>query len=104
MEILPSESPSPSPSPSPSESPSPTAAPTTVAPPPQQPTTQAPAPPPQATEAPAPPPPPPAGGPQQGVHPGAFCSPQGAMGNTVDGTLMQCKPSATDSRNRWRKA
>jgi hypothetical protein len=39
-----------------------------------------------------------------GVHPGAFCSPRGAFGLTNAGTLMQCKPSPTDSRNRWRKA
>jgi hypothetical protein len=40
----------------------------------------------------------------QGVHPGAFCSPGGAYGYTVAGTRMQCKTSATDSRNRWRAA
>ena len=45
--------------------------------------------------------PPPASG---AVHPGAFCAPAGAFGHTVDGTLMECKPSATDARNRWRKA
>jgi hypothetical protein len=39
-----------------------------------------------------------------GVHPGAFCSPEGALGLTNKGTLMRCKPSATDSRDRWRKA
>jgi hypothetical protein len=38
------------------------------------------------------------------VHPGAFCSPGGALGLTNDGTLMRCETSATDSRNRWRKA
>jgi len=41
---------------------------------------------------------------QHGVHPGAFCSPRGAYGYTSTGLLMQCKPSATDSRNRWRAA
>lgn len=41
---------------------------------------------------------------RSGVHPGAFCSPEGALGRTSKGTLMQCKPSATDDRNRWRKA
>lgn len=41
---------------------------------------------------------------RRGVHPGAFCSPRGAFGLTSAGTLMQCKPSATDSRNRWRRA
>jgi hypothetical protein len=40
----------------------------------------------------------------KGVYPGAFCSPRGAFGTTNAGTLMQCKPSATDTRNRWRKA
>lgn len=39
-----------------------------------------------------------------GVNPGSFCSPGGAFGHTKKGTLMQCKTSATDSRNRWRKA
>lgn len=38
------------------------------------------------------------------VHPGAFCAPKGALGRTSAGTLMECKPSATDTRNRWRKA
>ncbi len=41
---------------------------------------------------------------QKGVHPGAFCSPRGALGRTSKGTLMRCGPSATDSRNRWRAA
>jgi len=79
-------------------------------------TTAVPAPPPVATTAapnpegttdgPPPPPPTTAAGPEpvHGVHPGAFCSPYGALGYTVDGTLMRCEPSATDSRNRWRKA
>ena len=39
-----------------------------------------------------------------GVHPGSFCSPRGAYGRTSSGTLMQCKPSDSDTRNRWRKA
>src|SRR5664279_98733 len=38
------------------------------------------------------------------VHAGAFCSPGGAIGVTVDGTPMVCKTTATDSRNRWRSA
>lgn len=38
------------------------------------------------------------------VHPGAYCSPRGAYGRTSAGTLMQCKPSDTDTRNRWRRA
>ncbi|MFJ8690206.1 hypothetical protein [Micromonospora wenchangensis] len=41
---------------------------------------------------------------QKGVHPGAFCSPRGALGRTSKGTLMRCGPSATDERNRWRAA
>jgi hypothetical protein len=53
---------------------------------------------------PPPPPPPPAPATQRGVHPGAFCSPKWSYGLTSAGTLMQCKPSATDSRFRWRKA
>jgi hypothetical protein len=36
-----------------------------------------------------------------GVHPGAFCSPPGAYGRTVKGTLMQCKGPG---RPRWRAA
>lgn len=40
--------------------------------------------------------------PVQGVHPGAFCSPTGAIGHTSAGTLMVCRPSATDTRARWR--
>ena len=38
------------------------------------------------------------------VKSGEFCKPEGAVGVTVDGTPMVCKPSATDSRNRWRAA
>jgi len=41
---------------------------------------------------------------QQGVTPGAFCSPRGAFGVTSTGKLMLCGPSATDSKNRWRAA
>jgi hypothetical protein len=41
---------------------------------------------------------------RHGVHPGAFCAPRGAFGYTTTGLLMQCKPSATDTRNRWRAA
>lgn len=36
------------------------------------------------------------------VHPGAFCSPEGATGVTSKGTPMICKTTATDSRARWR--
>jgi hypothetical protein len=39
-----------------------------------------------------------------GVHPGAFCQPEGALGRTTKGTLMRCQPSDTDARNRWRSA
>lgn len=60
-------------------------------------------------EAPAPPSPPPPVPPApssatvlQGVHPGAYCSPQGGLGVTSSGTAMVCRPSATDSRSRWR--
>ncbi len=38
------------------------------------------------------------------VHPGAFCSPEGAHGVTSRGTPMTCKTSAADSRARWRKS
>lgn len=34
------------------------------------------------------------------VHPGAFCSPQGATGHTTAGTSMVCEP-ASDGRDRW---
>lgn len=40
----------------------------------------------------------------QGVHPGAFCSPEGALGRTSAGTLMRCSTTATDPRARWRRA
>ena len=60
-------------------------------------TTTAP-PPPQTTS------PPPTASPGQGiVHPGAFCSPVGATGQTTDGTPMVCGP-ASDGRNRWHEA
>jgi hypothetical protein len=39
-----------------------------------------------------------------GVHPGSFCAPAGALGRTTSGTLMRCRTSATDTRNRWRRA
>ncbi len=46
-------------------------------------------------------PPPPPSPPDEGVvHPGAFCSPQGATGHTTAGTPMVCGP-ASDGRNRW---
>ncbi|MFI6325529.1 PASTA domain-containing protein [Nonomuraea sp. NPDC050556] len=38
------------------------------------------------------------------VHPGAFCSTEGATGYTTAGTLMRCSTTASDSRARWRRA
>lgn len=38
------------------------------------------------------------------VHPGAFCSSEGATGFTKSGTLMRCSTKAGDSRARWRSA
>jgi hypothetical protein len=46
----------------------------------------------------------PAPAPVQGVHPGAFCSPDGELGYTVKGTPMRCSTTASDSRDRWRAA
>jgi hypothetical protein len=40
----------------------------------------------------------------QVVHPGAFCSPEGAQGVTSAGTPMTCKTSSGDSRARWRRS
>jgi hypothetical protein len=37
------------------------------------------------------------------VHPGSFCSPEGATGHTSKGTLMVCGP-ASDGRDRWHHA
>ena len=37
------------------------------------------------------------------VHPGAFCSPEGATGRTEAGTGMACSPGS-DGRDRWRSA
>jgi hypothetical protein len=42
--------------------------------------------------------------PIQGVHPGAFCAPQGALGYTSAGTLMRCTFKSGDIRARWRAA
>jgi len=36
------------------------------------------------------------------VHPGAFCSPDGAVGYTSAGTRMVCSTTPADSRDRWR--
>ena len=67
----------------------------THAPPPA--TTQAP--PPATTQA----PPPDDGGGQTTVHPGAFCSPEGAVGVTDRGTPMRCT-SKNGDQPRWRSA
>lgn len=37
------------------------------------------------------------------VHPGAFCSPEGATGRTAKGTAMVCGPGS-DGRDRWHAA
>jgi hypothetical protein len=59
-----------------------------------------PTPPPPST----PQPPPSSSPPDEGVvHPGAFCSPEGATGHTTAGTPMVCEP-ASDGRDRWRSA
>jgi hypothetical protein len=38
-----------------------------------------------------------------GVHPGAFCSPEGAYGTTSKGTPMRCTSRGGDQA-RWRSA
>ncbi|MGC4813172.1 hypothetical protein ACLQ29_21820 [Micromonospora sp. DT228] len=38
------------------------------------------------------------------VHPGAFCSTQGARGVTKTGKPMVCTTTATDAKKRWRAA
>lgn len=38
------------------------------------------------------------------VHQGAFCSPVGATGYTINGTPMRCSLKAGDPRARWRSA
>ncbi len=63
-----------------------------------------PAPQPAPKPAPKPAPQPASPSPVQGVHPGAFCSPEGAFGYTTKGTLMQCTFKAGDIRARWRSA
>ncbi len=40
----------------------------------------------------------------QVVHPGAFCSPEGAHGVTSHGTPMTCKTTSSDTRARWRSS
>lgn len=37
------------------------------------------------------------------VTPGAFCAPADAVGFSAKGVRYTCKPSATESRNRWRR-
>lgn len=74
--------------------------PTQAAPVPQPPS-PAPAP---AAPAPAPAAPAPAPGDAGVVHPGAFCSPVGAVGVTSAGTPMVCGPTANSSRARWHAA
>lgn len=37
------------------------------------------------------------------VHPGAFCGPRGAVGYSTKNVRYECKPSTTESRNRWRR-
>ena len=37
------------------------------------------------------------------VKPGAFCAPRGAVGYSTKGAEYTCKPSATETRNRWRR-
>jgi len=44
-----------------------------------------------------------AGPPNEGVvHPGAFCTPDGATGMTDRGTAMTCDTTPSDARDRWR--
>ena len=54
---------------------------------------------PKAPPPPPPPPPPPQSGPpDEGVvHPGAFCSPEGATGHTTKGTPMVCEPASDNT-------
>ncbi|MGI5243303.1 hypothetical protein [Dactylosporangium sp. CA-139066] len=106
------DAPSASASASPSDSPSPTPAvtdtvvPTTVPPVPTPAvTTKKPAPVNTTTKPPAPPKTTkPAGNPGPIVHPGAFCSPEGAIGYTSAGTRMRCTLKAGEKQPRWRAA
>jgi hypothetical protein len=59
-----------------------------------------PKPPPPPKPKPKPPSPPPSPPDEGVVHPGAFCSPEGATGHTSEGTAMVCEP-ASDGRDRW---
>ena len=38
-----------------------------------------------------------------GVTPGAFCSPNGALGISSKGVVYMCAISSTENRNRWRR-
>lgn len=82
---------SPSPTGSPTASPTPSPTPQTTAPIVQR--TTAPPLRPRTTTPPAE---------RQGVHPGAFCSPEGALGRTVDGVAMSCQLKAGERQARWR--
>lgn len=37
------------------------------------------------------------------VRPGAYCSPAGTAGTTVDGVRMRCTPRRGEHRPRWRQ-
>jgi outer membrane biosynthesis protein TonB len=80
------------------------AKPATTKKPAAKPTTHKPAPKPKpTTKKPTPKPTtkPPAAG---AVHPGAFCSPEGATGHTSKGTSMRCTRKAGEKQARWRAA
>ena len=68
--------------------------PTSKAAPKPRPTTRKPTPKPTKTTSPT----------RKGVHPGAFCSPEGARGTTSAGTAMRCTRKAGEDQARWRKA
>lgn len=89
----------------PVEKPSPTVAPTTVKAQPKPAVTHRVVPKPKpATKKPKPKPTKTTPSTKKGVHPGAFCSPGGALGHTSKGTLMRCTLKAGEDRARWRKA
>jgi hypothetical protein len=73
------------------------------APPSPEPVQPAPAPVAPAPVAPAPAPAPVVPAPAGTITPGAFCSPTGAVGVSANGATYTCKPSATDTRSRWRQ-
>lgn len=87
------------------EPPTPTPVPPTPTPEQPTPTPEPPTPtpvPPTPTPIPAAAPAAPSGEVQQGVRPGAFCSPEGARGVTSKGTPMVCSKKPGDIRARWR--